>query len=74
MKFAPSGFFALRTPLLPFDEFLAWSEVLKAPAALLDLARCERALTEDRQRLRARLVEIAARPECARRFSSRRRL
>lgn len=25
-NFAPSGFFVLRTPLLPFDDFLAWKE------------------------------------------------
>src|SRR5678815_4504535 len=63
MKFAASGFFALRTPLLPFDEFLAWSDGLNAPAAFSDPAQCGQALAEDRQRLRARLVEIAGRPE-----------
>ena len=31
-EFVPSGFFALRTPLLPFDEFLDWSEGLEAEA------------------------------------------
>ena len=25
-RFAPAGFFALRTPLLPFDELVAWSD------------------------------------------------
>src|SRR5918911_221544 len=30
-RFRPSGFFAFRTPLLPFDELLAWGEGLQAP-------------------------------------------
>src|SRR5581483_7016520 len=34
-RFTPSGFFALRTPLLPFDELLAWGEGLEAPRAPL---------------------------------------
>src|SRR4030095_2993827 len=55
MNFAASGFFALRTPLLPFDEFLAWSDGLKAPAELSNPAHWEQALAEDRQRQRARL-------------------
>src|SRR5437660_770319 len=29
----PADFFALRTPLLPFDEFLAWSSGLGAPSS-----------------------------------------
>src|SRR5207248_1334540 len=29
-----SGFFAVRTPLLPFDEYEAWGAGLEAPAAL----------------------------------------
>ena len=32
--FIPAGFFALRTPLLSFDELLAWSDGLEGPAAL----------------------------------------
>jgi hypothetical protein len=35
--FTPSGFFALRTPLLSFDELLAWGEGLEAPRAALTL-------------------------------------
>ena len=43
---APSGFFALRTPLLPFDELLAWSDGLAAASAGADPARLEAACTE----------------------------
>jgi hypothetical protein len=32
----PSGFFVLRTPLLPFAEVTAWGDVLQAPAAVDD--------------------------------------
>src|SRR6266545_3813206 len=73
--FAPAGFFVLRTPLLPFDELLAWSEGLAAPQALAEApadpadardpaaARLDRALEDDRKILRARLQALAARPE-----------
>jgi hypothetical protein len=42
--FAPSGFFALRTPLLPFDELLTWSTGLQATESVDDPARLEAAL------------------------------
>src|SRR5262245_3040574 len=61
--FAPSGFFALRTPLLPFDELLAWSDGLEAALAADDPPRLEAALTEDRAGLRRRLRAIVTRPE-----------
>jgi lantibiotic biosynthesis protein len=61
--FAPSGFFAFRTPLLPFDELLAWSEGLKGLSALGDQACLEQALSEDRNRLRDRLSTALSRPE-----------
>ncbi|OJT16483.1 hypothetical protein BO221_49945 [Archangium sp. Cb G35] len=63
--FVPSGFFALRTPLLPFDELLAWSEGLSAREAARqgDLARLEAALAADRALLRERLQAALARPE-----------
>jgi lantibiotic biosynthesis protein len=54
-EFLPSGFFALRTALLPFDEFLAWSDGLEAEAARNDPILLEKALTSDRDRLRERL-------------------
>ncbi len=62
-SFTHSGFFALRTPLLPFDELLAWGEGLEAPAAVADSARLEQALVRDRQRLRDRLREVVLRAE-----------
>lgn len=61
--FIPAGFFALRTPLLPFDELLAWSDGLEAPASLDDSAHLDQALAADRSRLRARLHAAMARPE-----------
>jgi len=59
----PSGFFVFRTPLLPFDELLAWSEELEAPGASDDPARLEQALEADRVSLRARLLGAVSRPE-----------
>jgi thiopeptide-type bacteriocin biosynthesis protein len=60
--FVASGFFALRTPLLPFDDFLAWSEGLEAEAVLDDPARLEGSLADDRARLRSRLCAFVERP------------
>ena len=61
--FVPAGFFALRSPLLSFDELLAWSDGLEAPASLLDAAGLDRALSADHARLRTRLHAAMARPE-----------
>ena len=61
--FQPAGFFALRTPLLPFDELAKWSDGLEAPSAIGDAARLETAIAADRERLRARLRDALARPE-----------
>lgn len=60
--FEPSGFFAFRSPLLPFDELEKWTEGLEAFSAEADL---ENALARDRARLRARLQRILERPEIA---------
>jgi thiopeptide-type bacteriocin biosynthesis protein len=68
-----SGFFALRTPLLPFEELEAFGGGLEAAAAAAatvdtavdDPARLDGALARDRERLRARLRELLARPEIA---------
>jgi thiopeptide-type bacteriocin biosynthesis protein len=60
--FAPSGFFALRTPLMPFDELLSWSACSRA-AAMNDPAHLETAVAEDRSRLRSYLRDVYARPE-----------
>jgi thiopeptide-type bacteriocin biosynthesis protein len=64
-EFAAVGWFVLRTPLLPFDELVAWSDGLAAPAALRhDVAeRLEEALARDRELLRARLQAAAVRPD-----------
>src|SRR5438132_12099247 len=59
--FLPSGFFALRTPLLAFDELLAWSEGLEAPAAARDPVLLDEALEADRARLRERLLALVRR-------------
>ncbi|TSC34141.1 lantibiotic dehydratase [Corallococcus sp. Z5C101001] len=62
--FSPSGFFVLRTPLLPFDELRAWSQGLLAPTALeASGAELEAALARDRDLLRERLSAVVARPE-----------
>ncbi|HEX7239079.1 MAG TPA: lantibiotic dehydratase [Longimicrobiaceae bacterium] len=61
--FRPSGFFVLRTPLLPFDELLEWAEGLTAVGAAGGPARLEAAVAEDRARLRERLRRAVARPE-----------
>src|SRR5262249_25422742 len=57
----PAGFFALRTPLLPFSTLTEWSEGLRAPTA--SEPDLEAALADDRTRLRERLFALAARPE-----------
>lgn len=57
----PSGFFVLRTPLLPFEELESWSADLQAPA-VDDDERLGEALAEDRRRLRERLLELLERP------------
>ncbi|HEU4533389.1 MAG TPA: lantibiotic dehydratase family protein, partial [Polyangiaceae bacterium] len=46
----PAGFFAIRTPLLPFDALLAWAEGPAGPGA-------------DRDALRARQRAFVARPD-----------
>jgi hypothetical protein len=60
---APSGFFVLRTPLLPFGELLAWSDGLEAPTAGEDPAHLEAVCAADRARLRRRLRAVFMRPE-----------
>jgi lantibiotic biosynthesis protein len=55
-------FFAFRTPLLPFDDFIAWSDGLEAEAALDDPERLERALAADRLLLRGRLSALVGQP------------
>src|SRR5262245_1347778 len=62
-SFEPVGFFVLRTPLLPFDEFTKWSKGLETTAGLDDLERCQDAYAADRELLRKRLRRIFARPD-----------
>jgi thiopeptide-type bacteriocin biosynthesis protein len=59
--FAPAGFFAFRTPLLPFEELESFGAGIEAPEA--DPEHLEAALAADRARLRARLAGLAERPE-----------
>ena len=73
--FTTFDFFLVRTPLLPFKEFLDWSEGLEAarvPAAVAsstsltsdhDDAGLIQTLKNDRHQLRERLKKILSRPE-----------
>lgn len=62
-RFAPCGFFVLRTPLLPFEEIAALGEGLEAIGAPDDLECLDQALGKDRARLRDRLRAMVTRPE-----------
>jgi thiopeptide-type bacteriocin biosynthesis protein len=62
-RYSPSGFFVLRTPLLPFEEITAWSEGLEAVGSLGDTPGLQAAVERDRARLRARLLAAVTRPE-----------
>ena len=59
----PSGFFVLRTPLLPFTEVTAWGHGLQAPAAGEDPGVLGEAVAADRVQLRRRLEDIVTTPE-----------
>ncbi len=61
--FRPAGFFALRTPLLPFEELGRWGEGLEAPRLSPEARELEPALGRDRATLRARLGALLRRPE-----------
>lgn len=60
---APSGFFVLRTPLLPFTEVLAWGQGLQAPTAAEDPGVLDEAVATDRLQLRRRLEDVVTTPE-----------
>lgn len=60
--FEPSGFFAMRTPLLPFDELLKWAEGVESPAAVGDPDGLRKTIESDRARLRSRLHAAFAIP------------
>lgn len=64
--FEDSGFFVLRTPLLPFDELLGWSDGLRSHTLSEqngDNTEFESAWTADVQLLRIRLRDIIERSE-----------
>ena len=61
--FSVAKFFALRTPLLPFTEYLHWARELEAPVALASGKDVESALHQDKERMRAELRELVQRPE-----------
>lgn len=63
---ATSGFFVLRTPLLPFDEWLRWSASLHARETIgADSDRQRDVWHHDVRVLRSRLREIVSRPDVA---------
>jgi lantibiotic biosynthesis protein len=57
-----SDFFALRTPLLPFTDYLRWAAELQSPSVWEDAEALKTAVLEDRERMRAGLRELIARP------------
>ena len=59
----PSGFFVLRTPLLPFTEVIAWGDGLQGPTAVDDPDVLAEAVDADRAQLRRRLEDIVTTPE-----------
>src|SRR5262249_25021304 len=61
VTFVPAGFFALRTPLLPFATLTACGDGLRTPVAPDEAV--DDALDADRRRLRERLFALVARPE-----------
>ncbi|MFL5345932.1 MAG: lantibiotic dehydratase [Hyalangium sp.] len=62
-RWSHSGFFALRTPLLPAETLWAWGEGLEAPAVWEQPERLEAALARDGALVRERLGALVARPE-----------
>jgi len=56
----PSGFFAFRTPLLPFDVLAGWSEGLSAPSATD--AQLDEAIARDHATLLVRLRALVVDP------------
>ena len=62
LQIATSGFFVLRTPLLPFSAFDGWSSGISAPLAVGDRESFAAVLEADRQQLRCKLRELIANP------------
>lgn len=63
IDYSTAGFFVLRTPLLPLEEFLGLSQGLRAPEALQSNGDLAEAYASDRKLVRSRLKEFVARPE-----------
>lgn len=64
--FRPSGFSVLRTPALPFDDFIAWGAGLqqaRVARSQVDPAATTGGVHEDSNELRKRLLRIVSRPE-----------
>ena len=61
-SYRPANFFALRTPLLPFEELEALSHGLEGAQTRCGDSRAA-ALGPDRERLRSRLERLLTRPE-----------
>src|SRR5215467_6111598 len=61
--FATSGFFALRTPLLPFEEFLALSQGLTFFKTFHEGGDIAAAAAADARVVRGRLQQFVDRPE-----------
>jgi lantibiotic biosynthesis protein len=59
--FQSSGFFAIRTPLLPIEDLIHWSQGAESSAALTP-SELEAAVKADRFRFRSRLAAIFERP------------
>lgn len=59
----PSGFFVLRTPLLPFTEVTAMGDGLQAPTVADGSGALDQAVAADRAQLRRRLEDIVTTPE-----------
>ncbi|HEX7318357.1 MAG TPA: lantibiotic dehydratase [Pyrinomonadaceae bacterium] len=57
LRFAPAGFFVLRTPLLPFEEFLAWG---RGPSVKPDGPSFAQSHAEACARLRERLHALVS--------------
>ncbi|HKD78060.1 MAG TPA: lantibiotic dehydratase [Candidatus Angelobacter sp.] len=62
-EFTTSGFFVLRTPLLPIEDFLAFSDGLSVSKTLCNGGDLAAAGASDRKLLRTRLREFAERAE-----------
>jgi thiopeptide-type bacteriocin biosynthesis protein len=64
ISYRADSFFALRTPLLPFTDYLRWAENLRAPAAVDDGTEAlATALKQDKERLRSAMRELVRRAE-----------